>query len=86
MKVQIATPEKIVFSGEADDVLLTAHRGQLNILNLHADLVSFLEEGPVVLRTKGEKDESFHISGGVLKVENNIVSLLCPVAKQIEAA
>ena len=86
MKIQIATPEKIIFSGEADDVLLRAHRGQLNILNLHADLVSFLEEGPVVLRTKGQKDQNFHVGGGVLKVENNIVSLLCPTAEEIEAA
>lgn len=82
MKLQIATPEKIVYSGEADDLLLFAYRGQLNILNHHADLVSFLEPGPLLVRKKGEKEKRFEITRGLIKVENNEVVILCPSVEE----
>ena len=32
MEVSIATPDGVVFQGNADDVLLQGHEGQINIL------------------------------------------------------
>lgn len=82
MTVSLATPEKVVFSGEADDILLNAEKGQLNILERHANLITLVKEGPLVLRSQG-REQRFQVGDGVLKVENNHLSVLC---REIRAA
>lgn len=83
LHIQLATPEKIYFDGEADDLLLNAERGELNILPQHAGLVSFIEPGTLRIRRKGKTIQSFKLLDGVLKVEDDRVKLLCP---QVEEA
>jgi F-type H+-transporting ATPase subunit epsilon len=78
VKLQIATPEKIVFDAEADDLLLNAEKGQLNILERHANFVSFLQPGPVTIKSKGKEVGRYTLSEGVMKVEGDQVTLLCP--------
>ena len=75
MEVFVATPERRVFSGQASDVLVSAEKGQINILERHANLVTFVKPGE--LRVRGESEKAFQVGAGVLKVEGNRVSILC---------
>ena len=45
MEVQIITPDKTIFSGSADSVVVPGSDGQIGILDNHAPLVSSIQKG-----------------------------------------
>lgn len=75
MTLEILTPDKKVFSGEATSVTVPGTQGSFTVLNNHAPLISTLESGEV--KVKGPQGmETFHINGGVIEVLKNKVVLL----------
>jgi F-type H+-transporting ATPase subunit epsilon len=75
MQVEILTPDKSLFSGEAEVVTLPGTNGQFQILNNHAALVSSLAAGTISIKTaRGE--EKVTIGGGVVEVLNNKIIVL----------
>ena len=75
MLVEVITPDKVVFSGEADAVKLPGTLGQFEVLNNHAPLISSLNAGEVIVKTaKGE--ENFEITGGIVEILNNKIIVL----------
>ncbi|REA56007.1 ATP synthase F1 subunit epsilon [Dyadobacter luteus] len=75
MHLDIITPDKKVFNGEATAVTLPGTEGQFQILNRHAPLVSTLGKGEVVVDVSGTK-QTYTIDGGVVEVLNNKVLVL----------
>ena len=75
MHLEIITPDKKVFAGEATSVTLPGSEGQFQVLNRHAPLVSALAKGDVVVDTGGAK-QTYVIDGGVVEVLNNKVLVL----------
>ena len=75
MHLEIITPDKKVFAGEANAVTLPGTEGQFQVLNRHAPLVSTLGKGDVVVEANGVK-QSYVIDGGVVEVLNNQVLVL----------
>ena len=75
MQIDIITPDKSVLKGEADAVTLPGAKGSFQILNNHADLISTLEKGDVVVK-KGTENTTYKISGGVAEVYDNKVIVL----------
>ncbi|TDE08836.1 ATP synthase F1 subunit epsilon [Dyadobacter psychrotolerans] len=75
MHLEIITPDKKVFAGEADAVTLPGTEGQFQVLNRHAPLVSTLGKGNVVVDVSGVK-QTYVIDGGVVEVLNNRVLVL----------
>ena len=75
MHVQIITPDKELFKGEASLVTVPGVDGSLGFLNNHAPLITVLKAGDVKVKTdKG--DELFPVKGGVVEVSNNTVIVL----------
>lgn len=72
--LKIVSPEKIVFAGEVDSVLVPGAVGQFEILNNHAPIISTLVEGNVTYAVGSEKT-SFQVLGGFVSVKKNEVSL-----------
>jgi F-type H+-transporting ATPase subunit epsilon len=75
MNVEIITPDKKVFGGEAVAVTLPGTEGQFQVLNSHSALVSTLGRGNVVVQT-GANTTTYSIDGGVVEVLNNKVLVL----------
>lgn len=75
MHLEIVTPEKKVFEGEADSATFPGSDGSFQILNSHAPLVSLLKGGVVEYKVKGAAQQ-VAITGGVVEVINNKVILL----------
>jgi F-type H+-transporting ATPase subunit epsilon len=75
MNLEIITPDKKVFAGEANAVTLPGSDGQFQVLNNHAPLVSTLDRGNVVIDVNGIK-QTMIIDGGVVEVLNNKVLVL----------
>jgi F-type H+-transporting ATPase subunit epsilon len=75
MDVQIISPDKSLYEGQADLVTVPGTSGSIGILNNHAPLVSSLKKGEVKI-ILNEKEEFFNIEGGVVEVSKNKVVVL----------
>jgi F-type H+-transporting ATPase subunit epsilon len=75
MVVEVITPDKVLFSGEANAVKLPGSSGAFEVLANHAPLISSLEKGKVVVKTNSG-DETFEVTGGIVEVLNNKVVVL----------
>ncbi|MCA1763219.1 MAG: ATP synthase F1 subunit epsilon [Cryomorphaceae bacterium] len=75
MVVDIITPDKSLFSGEATAVTVPGTDGSLGILDKHAPLISALKQGKVKVTTAGGED-FYEIAGGVVEVQQNKVIIL----------
>ncbi|MBT6175175.1 MAG: ATP synthase F1 subunit epsilon [Flavobacteriales bacterium] len=75
MTVNILTPDKQLYEGEATYVGLPGTDGSLGILSHHAPLVTTLRKGEITLKTDGE-EMTFEVNGGTVEVLNNHVTIL----------
>ena len=85
-KLEIVSPEKMIFSDEVNVVLAWGVEGQLGILPHHAPLMTILQPGDLVIR-KGTEEEYLTISGGFLEVRPDKVVILadaCERAAEID--
>lgn len=74
LKLRIVSPEKVVFDGEVNSVLVPGTLGSFEILTDHAPIISSLQEGKVEYTTKTGK-EQLAITGGFVEVQKNEVRL-----------
>ena len=75
MELEIVTPDRTIFKGEADLVQLPGIDGSFEILNNHAPLISVLKHG--FIKVKKNKEEDFYeVKSGVVEVLNNKVLVL----------
>lgn len=75
MNLDLITPTDKIFSGEVNSVSFPGTDGYFQILKGHAPMVSTLTNGIVKIKDiKG--DQQFTISGGVMEVLNNKITLL----------
>lgn len=81
--VELVSPEREVWSGEATMVLARTLEGELGILPNHAPLLGQLAEGGVVIvrRPGDEEDLSAAVHGGFFSVSENRVSILSEIAE-----
>lgn len=82
--VDIVSAEKQIFSGRAEMVFVTGASGELGIAYGHAQLLTYLKPGQVRLRMSSDKEEVFYISGGLLEVQPDTVSVLANTAERAE--
>jgi F-type H+-transporting ATPase subunit epsilon len=83
MQVQVVSPERILWSGEAEMVTArTVEGGDISFLTGHAPFVGALEIGRVTVRPTEGADVFFAVHGGFVEVSNNNVSLLTDVAEE----
>lgn len=75
MKVEILSPERLIFEGEADSLLLPGKDGAFGVLNNHAPIIATLKAGQVVVKSGGS-EQSFAVQGGVVEVVKNKVIVL----------
>ena len=78
LRLKIVSPEKVVYDGNADSVLVPGTLGSFEILIDHAPIISSLEKGVVDYGLNGVK-EQLQISGGFVEVKKNVVSLCVEV-------
>jgi F-type H+-transporting ATPase subunit epsilon len=76
LKVELVSPEKKVWSGEAVSVSARTLEGDLGILTDHTPLLGVLVDGKVVIKGTDGSVSEFNVNGGFLSVSNNRVSIL----------
>jgi len=71
LDVVIVTPQRVLFSGQAGQVIVPGAQGVFEILPFHRPIVSLLLPGLVVV-----DDQAIPISRGVIKVAFNAVTAI----------
>jgi F-type H+-transporting ATPase subunit epsilon len=74
MRVVISKVDKVLFDGEAKELLVPGVDGNMTILPHHAALVTILGKGKVRVRT--DKEESWDIEKGILEVGADTATVL----------
>lgn len=75
MTLTIISAAGVVFQGEVTSVTLPGQKGSFTVLNHHASLISTLTAGNIVYVTPGGEHQSQKIEGGIVDVDNNVVSV-----------
>ena len=76
MNLTVLTPEQEFFNGEIKAVIVPGTKGEFEVLDNHAPIISSLAEGSVkIIETSGET-KSFTITAGFIEVIDNKVALL----------
>jgi F-type H+-transporting ATPase subunit epsilon len=76
LTVEVVSPEKRVWSGEAKMVSARTLEGDIGVLPNHAPLLGVLVDGSVSIEAVDGTRQEFKINGGFLSVSNNRVSIL----------
>jgi F-type H+-transporting ATPase subunit epsilon len=84
--LDIVSAEKSFFSGLVEMVVVTGDLGELGISPGHAPLLTSLRPGQVRATIPGDHptEEVFYISGGMLEVQPNVVTVLADVVERAE--
>lgn len=75
MTLRIISAEDIIFEGEVKMVSLPGALGGFMVLPHHASLISTLVEGEIGYEKADGSRESKIIEGGIVDVDNDIVSV-----------
>ena len=82
MHVELVSPERILYSGDAEMVICrTVDGGDVAFLADHAPFLGALEIWPVTVRTSEGDDVVAAVHGGFVHVRENEVILLSDVAE-----
>ena len=85
MQVELVSPERILYSGEADMVIArTEGGGDIAFLTGHAPFVGTLGVGRVRIRQVDGTEEVAAVHGGFVEVKDNRVTILSDVAELAE--
>lgn len=76
----IVSAKEAIFSGNATLVVVHGVQGELGIMPGHAPLLSELAPGPVRVRLENGEEQIYYVSGGVLEVQPNVVTVLADTA------
>lgn len=77
LTIRVISPDKTVWDGPADEVILPSTTGQLGVLSGHAPMLTALDTG--VMRVRVEKNASWQsiaLLGGFAEVEEDEVTIL----------
>ena len=68
MHLQLITPEKILFEGEATYIGIPGSEGDFGVLDGHAATIATLKEGVVTVDLANGEKKEFAVTGGVAEV------------------
>ncbi|MGH8233116.1 MAG: F0F1 ATP synthase subunit epsilon [Rhodanobacteraceae bacterium] len=80
IRCDIVSAEAEIFHGEATLVIATGEAGELGIAPRHAPLLTKLKPGQVDVIGEGGTRNSYYVSGGILEVQPNVVTVLADAA------
>jgi F-type H+-transporting ATPase subunit epsilon len=81
MQVEVVTPERVIFSGEATMVVTRTFDGEIAFQPNHAPFLGALVENHTRIYVEGDKVENLAVHGGFVEVSNNRVSILSDLAE-----
>lgn len=84
-RVEIVTPEKVFFSGEAESLIVPAERGYLGVLAGRAPLLGTLRTGAITIRRPDGSELHCATGGGFLEVTPGKTTLLVDSVEEVSS-
>jgi len=80
--VDIYSPERRIFKGQAKHLVARGTEGSFGILTGHAPFMTTLMPGPIRVDVSDTDHKIFEVSGGFLEVDSNRVIVLADSASE----
>ena len=80
IRCDIVSAEQEIFHGVAEMIIATGEMGELGIAPRHAPLITRLKPGQVRLKLENGDEQFFYVSGGILEVQPQVVTVLADTA------
>ena len=75
-KLEIISPEKIIFSGDVKMVTLPSYEGDMSILKHHISIITFLRPGIIKAQKNEGNFEEFFVQNGTVEYFNDSLVIL----------
>jgi len=80
IRCDIVSAEEEIYSGLVSMVVATGEMGELGIAPRHAPLITRLKAGQVRVILPSGEEQLFYVSGGILEVQPQVVTVLTDTA------
>jgi len=75
-KLQIVSPEKIIFSGDSKMVTIPSYEGDMSLLKNHISIITFLRPGIIKVQKNDENFINFFVQDGTVEYFNDSLIIL----------
>ncbi len=79
----IVSQDRMVFSGEAEMVILPGSEGVMGILPNHSPVLTTFNFGIITVVTKRDRNY-FTVAGGIAEVQPNLITVLADAAENVD--
>ena len=86
MRLELITPEGVIFDGDILTVTLPGSEGEFGVLKDHAGTVTTLKAGVIEIEKLDKSKELVAVDWGTVKVDEDKVTILADGAVAIEGA
>ncbi len=83
-KLEIISPEKVIFSGDAKMVVLPSYEGDMSILKNHISIITFLKPGIIKVQKKDEDFDDFFVQDGTVEYFDDCLIVLSASALNVK--
>lgn len=83
IQCDIVSQDRMVFSGEAEMVLIPGSEGVMGILPNHSPVLTTFNFGIITVITKNERNY-FTVAGGIAEVQPDLITVLADAAENVE--
>ena len=80
LHVDIVSAEESIYSGPAEFLVAPAEAGEVGIYPQHTPLLTRIKPGSVRIKAPLKEEELVYVSGGVLEVRPDVVTILADTA------
>jgi len=83
-KIEIISPEKIIFSDNATMVTLPSYEGDMGVLKDHISIITFLRPGLLKVEKNDSNIEEFFVEDGTVEYFNDMLVVLSSSAINVK--
>src|SRR5512135_882333 len=82
IRVEIVSQDRMVYSGDADMVLIPGAEGVMGILPHHTPVLTVIQYGIITVKEKGQ-EKHFTVAGGIAEVQPDQITILADAAENV---
>ena len=79
--LKVITPNRQMFNGEADMVIMRTASGDVGIMHGHQPMVTVLDYGVMRIQNEGEEDKNAAVFGGFAQIDKEGITVLTDIAE-----
>ena len=83
-KLEIISPEKVIFSHDTKMVTLPSYEGDMSVLKHHISIITFLRPGVIKVKKNDENFEAFFVQDGTVEFFNDSLVVLSASAINVK--